>query len=259
MSRLRFILESLRYHGRMNLAVALGVLAGAAVLTGALLVGDSVRGSLRNLALDRLGWVDDVLVVDRFFRAELAAELAQAPSFPTAFKQVVPAIVLQGSLSQPDTGTRANRVTLLSRERMDFGSTSGLLVLADDEVVLNEPLATELRVKIGDEVIVRLPTPSDIPRDSALGRKTETITNRRLKIRAIVPAQGMGAFSLFPTQQFPRNAYLSLKSLQTALEQPGKVNAIFVGGDTPGATPTADDDRQLQAALHPTLADYGLT
>src|ERR1700722_2270942 len=103
MSRLRFILDSLRYHRRMNLAVALGVMAGAAVLTGALLVGDSVRGSLRNLALDRLGWVDDALVVDRFFRAELADELVHSPSFPKSFEKVVPAVVLQGSISQPET------------------------------------------------------------------------------------------------------------------------------------------------------------
>ena len=141
MSRLSFIIASLVYHRRMNLAVMLGVLAGAAVLTGALLVGDSVRGSLRHLALDRLGWIDDVLVVDRFFRAELADELTHSPSFPAAFKKVVPAIVLQGSVTQPDRGARANRVTLLSREGLDFGSTAGLLLLADDEVVLNEPLA----------------------------------------------------------------------------------------------------------------------
>jgi hypothetical protein len=259
MSRLRFILESLYYHRRMNVAVLLGVLAGAAVLTGALLVGDSVRGSLQSLALDRLGWIDDALVVDRFFRVELADELTHSPSFPPALAKVVPAIVLQGSMSQPETGTRANRVTLLSRDGLDLGPNDERLTLADDEVILNQPLADELHAKVGDEVIVRLPTPSDIPRDSALGRKTETITNRRLKVRAIVPAKGMGAFSLLPTQQFPLNAYLSLKSLQTALEQPGKANAIFVGSREPGAIPTADDDRQLQAALKPTLTDDGLT
>jgi hypothetical protein len=50
--------SSLRLHGRIHLAVALGVAAATAVLTGALLVGDSVRGSLRHLALDRLGNIE---------------------------------------------------------------------------------------------------------------------------------------------------------------------------------------------------------
>ena len=60
---------------RTNLAVALAVMAASAVLTGALLVGDSMRGSLRHLLLDQLGPIDEVLVTDRFFRAELADEL----------------------------------------------------------------------------------------------------------------------------------------------------------------------------------------
>ena len=40
------LLRNLRFHWRGNLAVFLGVAVGTAVLTGALLVGDSLRGSL---------------------------------------------------------------------------------------------------------------------------------------------------------------------------------------------------------------------
>ena len=71
MSPFQLVLRSLLYHWRANLAVAAGVVAGSAVLTGALLVGDSMRGSLTHLALDRLGRVDEILVSQRFFRAEL--------------------------------------------------------------------------------------------------------------------------------------------------------------------------------------------
>ena len=55
--------------------MALGVAVATAVLTGALLVGDSVRGSLRDLTLQRLGRIDSALVTGHFFRA-LADELA---------------------------------------------------------------------------------------------------------------------------------------------------------------------------------------
>src|SRR5437762_5085642 len=71
----RLLLRNLLFHWRGNLAVLLGVVVGTAVLTGALLVGDSLRGSLRALALDQLGWVDASLVTGRFFREELAKEL----------------------------------------------------------------------------------------------------------------------------------------------------------------------------------------
>ena len=68
--------RNLFYHWRANVAVALGVMVGTAVLTGALLVGDSLRGSLRDLTLDRLGDIDHALVGDRFFQADLAERLA---------------------------------------------------------------------------------------------------------------------------------------------------------------------------------------
>ena len=72
----RFILASLRHYRRIQFAVALGVAVATAVLTGALLVGDSVRGSLRDLTLQRLGRIDSVLVAGHMFRAALADELA---------------------------------------------------------------------------------------------------------------------------------------------------------------------------------------
>ena len=62
MSAIRLIIASLVHHWRVNLAVACGVAAGAAVLVGALLVGDSMRESLRRLTLDRLGRIDQVMV-----------------------------------------------------------------------------------------------------------------------------------------------------------------------------------------------------
>ena len=55
MNHCRFILASLRHYRRIHVAVALGVAVATAVLTGALLVGDSVRGSLRELTLAAAG------------------------------------------------------------------------------------------------------------------------------------------------------------------------------------------------------------
>src|SRR5262245_45831746 len=67
------ILRSLRFHWRGHLGVLLGAAIGSAALIGALVVGDSVRVSLRELALQRLGNVHFVMDTgDRLFRAGLA-------------------------------------------------------------------------------------------------------------------------------------------------------------------------------------------
>src|SRR6185436_11401890 len=53
MSRFQLVLRSVSHHWRTNLAVLLGVVAGTAVIGGALIVGDSVRASLVQMTLDR--------------------------------------------------------------------------------------------------------------------------------------------------------------------------------------------------------------
>ena len=58
----RLRLRNLLFHWRGNLAVFLGVVVGTAVLTGALLVGDSLRGSLRERTVQQLGWVEQALI-----------------------------------------------------------------------------------------------------------------------------------------------------------------------------------------------------
>ncbi len=58
MNTTTLVYRSLTYFRRTNVAVLLGVVVGSASLTGALLVGDSMRGSLRAKALERLGRVE---------------------------------------------------------------------------------------------------------------------------------------------------------------------------------------------------------
>ena len=70
------ILRSATYHWRTNAAVALGVATAVAVLGGALLVGDSVRGSLRDLVVSRLGRTGQVVSSMGYFRDALAADIA---------------------------------------------------------------------------------------------------------------------------------------------------------------------------------------
>ena len=77
MSSLRLLLLNLWFHRRIHVAVVLGVIVATAVITGALLVGDSVRSSLQDLTRQRLGRIDSLLVAQHPFRAALASELAQ--------------------------------------------------------------------------------------------------------------------------------------------------------------------------------------
>ena len=277
MSFWRFIFESLNHRRRVHIAVALGVMTATAVLTGALVVGDSMRGSLRHLALDRLQGIDDALVVPQFFRAELADETVanarkQLYAMRGSMMEAQSAILLQATLTHNigsnDKDRRlAGQVTVLGIQP-DFWKTfskSGPKLdkpIGDSEIVLNQPLADKLGAKVGDEVILRLPRPSDIPADSALGRKKETVRSLpALRVVQILPAEGLGRFGLYPTQQVPDDAFVSLGTLQQrdALDQPGRVNAIFVSLDPGAAAPPGAANQLLTESLHPQPTDYGLS
>src|SRR5688500_17493774 len=101
MSKLRLLIQNLLYFRWANLAVLVGMAAATAVLTGALMVGDSVRGSLRALAVQRLGNVDHALVATRFFDQSLADRVAGQDG---RFK-AVPALIVRGGASD-ESGQR---------------------------------------------------------------------------------------------------------------------------------------------------------
>jgi len=262
MSPARLILASLLHHWRIHAAVAFGVAAGTAVLTGALLVGDSMRGSLRKLALERLGRVDVVLAPGEFFRVELADELAAKSEFAEPFSAAVPAILLAGTLENPgqDPPRRANQINLIAADRRfwQLGSTS--LDVSPDarQIVLNRSLAKDLGVAEGDAVMLRLPRLGAIPAESPLGRKTETVDGHRLTVSRVIAAEGLGRFGLNPTQHLPRNAFVPLDWLAERLDVPGQANVILVAGAEADRLPSPQAEAMLQRLLEPTLDDYGI-
>src|SRR5207247_417522 len=78
------------------------------------------------------------------------------------------------------------------------------------EIIINQPLADELKVKIGDVLVVRFGKANQVPADSPLGRRSDRIANlAELKLIEIIPAEGLGRFGLEPSQLAPRNAYVS--------------------------------------------------
>jgi ABC-type lipoprotein release transport system permease subunit len=254
MSVTRLIFATLWFHWRTNLAVACGVASGAAVLTGALLVGDSMRGSLRHLTLDRLGRIDEALVGDHFFRAVLADQVAARPDASDGAPAAAPAILLTVSLESPDSQspTRANRVQLVGCDGRfwQLGSGGPRQLPEPHQIVINQPLAERLGVRVGEAVLLRLPRIGAIPADSALGRKRQTIATQRLTVAEIIPAEGLGRFGLRPTQHLPLNAYVPLAWLQDRLEQPGRANAMLVAD--------RDDSTAVPRRWQPELTDYGL-
>ncbi len=230
MSFWTLIWRGLVFHARSHAGTLLGVAVGSAILTGALLVGDSVRASLRQLALQRLGKVTVALAGgDRFFRSELADRLG------LGYKPVAaPVMQLDATVATPDEKGRANGVQLLGVDERfwrlaavepEFPSP------AEDEVLLNARLMRQLGVRPGDVVIVRASRPSSLSRETPLSPQEDSSLSLRLTVAAEVAADAMGSFGLRPTQLPAMNAFVHLGTLQKRLEMEGRANVIVAGGE----------------------------
>lgn len=250
------MLRSLTHFWRINLAVALGIAVATAVLTGALIVGDSVRGSLKDLSLSRLGKIDHALVSERFFRARLGSDLKNA--LDDRFADVVPAISLSGTAIHANARTRASRVQIQGIDHRFATLFDHPLPELEREatfppVVINASLQRELNAQLGDPILLSFEQLGDIHRESLFGRTSDALQTVRLTLVAVLPDKGMGRFGLIARQTVPRNAYLSLPVLQRALGQPNRVNALLVSG-----APNAASALQTALSRIATPADLGL-
>ena len=268
--------RSLSYFWRIQLAVLLGAAVTTAVLTGALLVGDSVRGSLRDLTLDRLGRIDYALVSERFFREGLATDLSRKLEDEAQFDQeTVPAILLNGTAVNAKTKARASRVQVQGIDGRFVGlwedaSSQGTPSLEKQpgqlfpSVHINQSLQDELDIKVGEQLLLSFEKHSDIHREFLLGHRdsSEVLQTLRLTVTKILLDRGIGSFGLRPNQSRPLNAYVPLTVLQKTLESETKVNAIFASAASPNSSDltTADILPALQNKLRQALKleDLGL-
>ena len=268
--------RSLSYFWRIQLAVLLGTVVATAVLTGALLVGDSVRGSLRDLTLDRLGRIDYALVSEHFFREELATNLSHKLEGEAQFHpETVPVILLNGTAVNASTKARAARVQIQGIDER-FGdlwgdaSRQSLPSLEQQpgqlfpSAHINRSLQKELDIKVGEQVLLSFEGHSEIHREFLLGQRdsSEVLQTLRLTVTKILPDRGIGGFGLRPNQSHPLNVYVSLAVLQKALGNQAKVNAIFASAVSPDLfeLTTTDMLPALQNRLHQALKleDLGL-
>ncbi len=259
--------RNLLYFRELNLAVVLGVAVAGATLTGALMVGDSVRGSLRQITYERLGTIQFAVAPQHLVGPELAEALRASELVRQAQGTVAEAIMLSGAARTEQA--RAAKVAIQGvdahfEQLFDDGSAKGLTQFLAQKpgqnfpaAVVNQRLAEELRVKAGDELIVSFPKDSAIHRDSLYGRKQteDVIQQMRLTVTAVLADSGVGRFALAPSQQVPFEVFLNLDALRRALGKSSGANTLLLGSKAQNMTQEAV---AAELSRHAELADFNL-
>jgi len=241
----------------MQIPIVLGVTAATAVIAGALVVGDSVRISLRELALDRLGKIDYVLIAPRFFDETTVVNWKSIKS-PSSdhlsgnridrMEGVIlfPRSTVEKKSTEPSDTDKAlppnafstiqiaGGVMCLGIEKSfwTLGSLDVVPDIADDEAIINMALAEELNIVVGNLLSVRLPALQALPADSPLGKRDEsTISIPNLRVIAILPNRSLARFDLRSNQRPARNIFITKASIQAVLERPGQINAALLSAE----------------------------
>ena len=277
MTSITLLLRSLTHFWRINLAVVAGVGVAVSVLAGAFLVGTSVRASLRDLALQRLGQVDQVVTAGAFFREALAEELPGTDSLAGAGAGATPAgsptsvaaapmIALEGFVTHQESGSRAGGIQVygvddrfwafhgpVGRPGEPAGAGRGP---EPGEVLVSGGLARELGAAAEDTLLVRVQKPSAIPVSSLHGRRDDLGRTMRLSIREVLAPEDLGEFSFRPQQGLSRAVFVNLERMQRDLEVGREANTLLLARIGAGAPAVAAIEAALRATTR--LTDLGL-
>jgi putative ABC transport system permease protein len=245
------------YHWKTLLAVFSGAMISTSVLTGALMLGDSLRFSLEYINLNRLGRIEYALASNGvFFKADLADRIKQHSNLFASSVLATNGIAVIGGGKK-----RINQVRI-------FGVGDEFWKLRIDEepsisiprgaAIINQQFAKKSGLKKGDEFIIRVETPSFMPADTVLIQKNGGAAARlRLRVHEIIPDTQLGNFSLDASQLPPMNVFMSLSELSLMIDMPDRANLILAKttGKDANDKPAAEDS-MLKRSL--TLDDLGL-
>ena len=251
MTRFKLIINSFIHYLKANLLVAAGVAMSTAVLTGALIIGDSVRFSLEQSAYYRLGSTTHLVsTVDRYFRSDLANEMAVRGGF-----EVAPILLLEGIAVTDGGAERVNKVQITGIDD-HFGKAANSHLytnLSENEVVISENLAERLHLKTGDSFLVRIKKASLIPLNAPFVSDAETSVSMNAVVKAIADQRTMGFFNLKNSQTAPYNLFLTLSKLNKLMKFEGKANRLLISAPSKNNQQISDILRNCF-----TISDAGL-
>ena len=246
MNTRRLIAKSIRHNWRTHLGVILGSALAALVLTGALMVGDSVKATLRAQAEARVGEIGEALLCGERFVPWAAApekrpQVVARMFYPGADAAGV--VLIHGSAVRGDGKARANRVQIVGVDEAFWKLSPGGMDPMDPmdtakpgavhpvhevhPVHLNARLAVQLGARAGDEVLIKFEKPGALSKDAPLSGGDDVVVSLRLRIARVVGDAEFGRFALTSGQVPPHTAFIPLAALQEKLGVGEKVNVVL--------------------------------
>lgn len=238
-----------RRRGRSALIVA-GLMLGTAIITSALMTGDTMAAAVRSAVVDSLGVTDETVTAgaESDVAAMVGVETART-YFPAAeavavvddavatlpVDGVAAAIIEPVAAQHADAGRTEPRITLMApqEDRADLFGLGEVTALAAGDVLLNEEAAEELDAVAGSDIVA--------------------LAGERLLDLTVV---GVGDWD--GTGTADSAMLMGLSSAQELLGRTGEANHVLVSNDG-DATSGVSFTPEVEAALDEAVEPLGLT
>lgn len=229
MTLLKLIGQSLRYYWRPHLAIILGVGIAVSALSGALIVGESVQTSLKELALSRLGKTEYIVTAAAPFTEKLAERIRSSSQFEEHWRGAVPVLALDGVVIHEQNGRLASAVQVFGVDEQfwKFNEIEDIGGPENREAYLSQALARELMASNEDSLLLRVQKPSSIPAGVLQGRRNEPGRAVRLQVARVLTREQAGEFSPRAHQGEKRTIFVPLERLQLDTELLQRANMLL--------------------------------
>jgi len=252
MNLFRLVIKSFRHYFPAHLAVAAGIALTTAIITGGLIVGDSVTHSLVEAARYRTGDITHLVRAgDRIFTAELAGGMENTDGF-----NATPAFQLGGTAVSEDGAKRLNRIQVWGLEEgfNDVaGRMPGLDSLGEAECIVSDNLALRLGLLPGDRFLLRIRIVSQVPDNAPFVSGSTQTVSARVRVRNLAGKDEMGRLNMQVSQTAPYNVFLPLDQVNRLMGLENNCNMLLVSA-------AGADTRELARSIAQNLnaADAGL-
>ena len=258
MSFWQLLKRDVLFYRRSGLGTLLLAAVCSAILTGAMLVGDSVTYSLRRLAHMRLGSVQYACNTgERFFDCQLAKDLTENTS-----GHVAGVLTMKGILESADGSVRISNIHVYGIDKQ-FGtfSTAPRPLLKNgidpDTAWINEAVKARLGDDVPDQLLLRLETTSQLSKDLIFSTEGSDTSAYSVAIAGTIPDDALGRFSLQTLQEPPLNVFVPIDWLAEKAGISRKANMLLMNLTVSTPANVLGFIDALKETV--TLEDYGLT
>ena len=243
----RYLYRSLIFYRKQHLALLVGTIISTAVLTGALIIGDSVSYSLTRLTQKRLGNIQYAVEAgERFVTDRLTVHMQQQGQIQSSALLHFTTMVIE-----PESDARIQAAQL-------YGIDSSFsLFFGIDSLSMNEPgfwisenIANRLKLTIGQDLLVKFRDVNAVPVQTPFSPDESATKSLRLPVSRILDEDEFSRFSLLSDQKAPYNIFVGKKQLQQKMGLIGKSN-LLVFSSPDGQTNESKLNEILTKSIHP--------